>query len=150
MQGRNCYRISNNSQAAMQRYGKDLNCSVSTTGSSSPRESPDYFLKNSSFSNKEKSQLCKRFMENGYCPYERKCKFAHGCEELKRNQETNSKYKTKECGVYINQGYCPYGDRCNFIHQKVRIEQEMKSIDEEFIAIRSSGGNSSRLLKLLE
>ncbi len=27
---------------------------------------------------KEKSQLCKRFMENGYCPYEKKCKFAHG------------------------------------------------------------------------
>ena len=28
--------------------------------------------------NKLKSQLCKKFMENGCCPYDKKCKFAHG------------------------------------------------------------------------
>ena len=27
---------------------------------------------------KLKSQLCKKFMEHGYCPYDKKCKFAHG------------------------------------------------------------------------
>jgi hypothetical protein len=45
--------------------------------------------------NKEKSQLCKKFVENGYCPYQKKCKFAHGSHELKKNYQTNSKYKTK-------------------------------------------------------
>lgn len=29
---------------------------------------------------KLKSQLCKKFMENGYCPYEKRCKFAHGLD----------------------------------------------------------------------
>ncbi len=68
---------------------------------------------------KEKSQLCKKFVENGYCPYEKKCKFAHGLHELKKNQQTNSKYKTKTCGGFLQDGFCPYGNRCNFIHPAV-------------------------------
>ena len=96
-----------------------MNTSSSTSGSSTPRESPDNHPK---YSNKEKSQLCKRFMQNGSCPYEKKCKFAHGSHELRRNQQVNSKYKTKECGVFITQGFCLYGERCNFIHQKVKVE----------------------------
>jgi len=27
---------------------------------------------------KHKTELCKTFSELGYCPYERKCRFAHG------------------------------------------------------------------------
>ncbi len=69
MQGRNCYRINDNNQSPMPKYAKDLNCSVSTSGSNSPRESPDNYKNFCSNSNKEKSQLCKKFMENGYCPY---------------------------------------------------------------------------------
>jgi len=67
---------------------------------------------------KIKSQLCKKFMENGYCPYGKKCKFAHGSQELRKNDQVNSKYKTKECGSFKIDMFCMYGDRCNFIHDK--------------------------------
>jgi hypothetical protein len=65
---------------------------------------------------KEKSQLCKKFIENGCCPYKTRCKFAHGLHELKKNQQANCKYKTKLCGVFLEEGACCYGNRCNFIH----------------------------------
>lgn len=57
-------------------------------------------------------------MENGVCPYNHKCKFAHGSHELRRNEEVNFRYKTKECGTFFKEGSCHYGDRCNFLHVK--------------------------------
>lgn len=63
-------------------------------------------------------------MENGYCPYEKRCKFAHGLAELRKNNELNSKYKTKECGSFKNNLFCIYGDRCNFIHVKGPVNLE--------------------------
>lgn len=134
----------------MPLYSKQLNSSFSTSGSSTPRESPEGHEKSSIHSNKEKSQLCKKFMENGFCPYQNKCKFAHGSHELRRNHQVNSKYKTKECGVFITQGFCPYGERCNFIHKKVKVEHEYSLIDEELIAICSQTKPGSRLFSLLE
>ena len=45
----------------------------STDSSSSSEGSP-----NPKYEMKEKSELCKKFMEKGHCPYGSKCKFAHG------------------------------------------------------------------------
>lgn len=67
---------------------------------------------------KEKSELCKKFMEKGSCPYGYKCKFAHGSQELRQNNSQNCKYKTKECQTFFMQSHCKYGERCNFIHSK--------------------------------
>ena len=47
--------------------------SISTSGSSTPKK--PYRAENHL---KEKSELCRKFMEFGYCPYQKKCKFAHG------------------------------------------------------------------------
>lgn len=57
-------------------------------------------------------------MEYGFCPYEKRCKFAHGSHELLRNHEMNMKYKTKECDNYRLNLCCMYGNRCNFIHRE--------------------------------
>lgn len=106
--------------------------------------------------NKEKSQLCKKFMENGYCPYEKRCKFAHGLSELRKNNEHNSKYKTKECGSFKNNLFCVYGDRCNFIHVVTPIErddcecwEESRHEDVEMELIRRGWQKKSKLLTLL-
>lgn len=54
-------------------FEKDL----STEGDDSPRsprDTQDYPGK----LNKEKLELCRKYLEYGYCPYGTKCKFAHG------------------------------------------------------------------------
>lgn len=81
----------NHKPSTIQKEGDGYeNDSLSTSPSESPKSTNMAF-----FSNKEKSELCRKFMEFGYCPYQKKCKFAHGCHELKKNNTTNSKYKTK-------------------------------------------------------
>ena len=106
--------------------------------------------------NKLKSQLCKKYMENGYCPYEKRCKFAHGLGELRKNNQYNSKYKTKECGSFKNNHFCIYGDRCNFIHVTTSALQEEetllrqpKTVDVDMELIRSINQKQSKLLSLL-
>jgi len=99
---------------------------------------------------KEKSQLCKKFVEHGYCPYEKKCKFAHGLHELKKNQQTNSKYKTKTCGGFLQDGYCPYGNRCNFIHPSTPCSSSiLRQCDYSLMEVVVLGRQESRLMKLL-
>lgn len=44
---------------------------------------------------KEKLELCKKFIDYGFCPYMSKCKFAHGSHELRKDNCKNKLYKTK-------------------------------------------------------
>lgn len=119
---------------------KPLSHSLSTE--ESPRERV-------AVSHKEKSQLCKKFVEHGYCPYEKRCKFAHGLQELKKNHQTNCKYKTKVCGGFLQEGFCPYGNRCNFIHPSASTTPQARSLDPALLAIRLHAAQESRLLRLL-
>ena len=116
----------------------------------STQESPRQHHSTSHLAHKEKSQLCKKFIENGYCPYQKKCKFAHGLHELKKNQQTNSKYKTKTCGGFLQDGFCPFGNRCNFIHPSVvPVKPKPRQIDQSFLCIVDQKREKSRLLNLL-
>ena len=75
--------------------------------------------------NKIKVELCKNFVEKGYCPYENRCKFAHGIEEL-RAKDTwgNSElYRTRKCKVFYEKHECKFGERCNFMHENRKIDQ---------------------------
>lgn len=66
---------------------------------------------------KEKTELCRAFVEGGYCKYGSRCKFAHGQEEL-RPVLRHSKYKSVKCRSFHETGACPYGQRCRFIHNE--------------------------------
>ena len=62
-----------------------------------------------------KTELCRPFLDNGFCKYGDKCQFAHGDQDL-RNLPRHPKYKTELCRTFHTRGYCPYGSRCHFIH----------------------------------
>lgn len=66
---------------------------------------------------KLKNELCRNFLQYGYCRYNTKCQFAHGIDELRQNSAVNMKYKTKICQSFMNKGHCQYGERCNFLHK---------------------------------
>ena len=74
---------------------------------------------------KLKNELCRNFLETGFCKYHDKCQFAHGIQELRQHHSTNNKYKTKKCISYFERGQCSYGERCNFRHHED--EEDSKS-----------------------
>lgn len=58
---------------------------------------------------KLKNELCRNYLSHGYCPYNDKCQFAHGTNELRQNSDHNGKYKTKKCLAFFREGFCLYG-----------------------------------------
>ena len=71
---------------------------------------------------KYKTELCKSFLENGFCVYGNKCRFAHGKNEL-MTKSSGTNYKKKPCKSFIETGFCPYGSRCNFKHDERSLEE---------------------------
>ncbi len=67
---------------------------------------------------KRKIELCKAYLETGYCRYGEGCFFAHGVYELQINQPI---LKSKICRNFHKQGHCKYGDRCNFRHETTNL-----------------------------
>jgi len=62
-----------------------------------------------------KTELCRSFVDTGFCRYGVKCQFAHGSHEI-RPVIRHPKYKTEVCKNFASTGHCPYGARCRFIH----------------------------------
>jgi len=73
---------------------------------------------------KYKTELCKKFESTGFCPYNKKCKFAHGKEELNEKLLANKRrYKSKKCNNFHTLMMCPYGSRCLFAHEERTVEE---------------------------
>jgi hypothetical protein len=87
-------------------------------------------------------------MQLGSCPYQRRCKFAHGSHELLSNHQRNNKYKTKHCGNFATNLACMYGERCNFIHARLP-HAPRRPLDPQLTLARLEGRGGSRLLGLL-
>ncbi|KAI8082820.1 uncharacterized protein BX664DRAFT_284558, partial [Halteromyces radiatus] len=62
-----------------------------------------------------KTEYCRNWSELGVCRYGKKCRYAHGDEELRMVPKHN-RYKTQICRAYHLEGTCLYGSRCTFIH----------------------------------
>lgn len=69
-----------------------------------------------------KTRLC-CFYIKGSCPRGRKCKFAHGEEEL---QSAPDLTRTKMCPAMLRSGVCRRGTSCRFAHT----ESELRPIEE--------------------
>lgn len=97
---------------------------------------------------KYKTEMCKTWIETGFCPYGNKCRFAHGKSEL-LFKPTSSSYKKKPCKSFMLKGYCPYGTRCNFRHD----ERKLSEIPLSYYYIKLFVMNelsSSKRLKVFE
>jgi hypothetical protein len=64
-----------------------------------------------------KTELCKKWIQYGSCPYRQKCRFAHGKEEIKKYIPCKF-YKSKDCKSFFTNGFCNYGHRCMFRHDE--------------------------------
>lgn len=62
-----------------------------------------------------KTELCDSFQREGVCPYNDKCQFAHGLNEL-HNLSRSKNWKTKLCRNWLQNGFCRYGKRCCYKH----------------------------------
>ncbi|RKP40202.1 hypothetical protein BJ085DRAFT_18778, partial [Dimargaris cristalligena] len=62
-----------------------------------------------------KTELCRSYMDTGYCRYSNQCKFAHGEVDLRR-RDRHPRYKSEICRSFWNHGTCRYGSRCDFRH----------------------------------
>jgi len=122
-------------------------CDSTIDGSLSPRRKDlldcsdesqdDYTVLNSALNQRRKAvpddtkfktELCKNFSETGECPYGKKCKFAHGRDELNEKRVLNKgRYKSKKCVSFHTNMVCSYGVRCLFVH-----EQRAPSLDQFF------------------
>jgi hypothetical protein len=79
-------------------------------------------------SNKYKMELCITWSETGSCPYDRRCQYAHGEDELRvPDAEKPSAYKTVRCRNFWEKGHCPYGKRCRFVHDEAVGFDEQKA-----------------------
>jgi hypothetical protein len=60
-----------------------------------------------------KTEMCKNWEKSKSCPYQKKCKFAHGREEMQmKDKEKNPNYKRKDCIGFFKYWNCSYGRRC--------------------------------------
>ena len=124
---------------------KESNCDLSTVSTiHSPREFDYYhtplntnfsFFSNNNLNvtseQRYKTELCRTWVENNFCPYNDKCRFAHGRKELNEKTGTTNKYKLKNCKSFYSKGICPYGPRCQFRHD----ERKLNNISLSFYSL---------------
>ncbi|KAG2204141.1 CCCH-type zinc finger protein [Mucor mucedo] len=67
-----------------------------------------------------KTEMCRNWQEMGECRYSKKCRFAHGIDEL-RGIQRHARYKTEICKTFHLTGTCLYGVRCTFVHDEVHV-----------------------------
>lgn len=80
---------------------------------------------------KYKTEMCKNWEKFSSCPYNTKCRFAHGKKELLTKEvESNPNYRVKDCLNFFNSGFCSYGKRCCFKHDERKLNE--KNLEADF------------------
>ena len=87
---------------------KKIDTTYGTTKTAKMTHSSDMVTK---FQTKYKTELCKNWIEVGFCRYKDQCMFAHGHNEvmLPKNEPMR---KDKNCKTFFKTSQCPYGVRC--------------------------------------
>ena len=64
---------------------------------------------------KYKTEECLAWTVKGTCKYGKKCRFAHGQDEIRKIKH-HKRYRTIKCEKWENEMFCCYGKRCRFLH----------------------------------
>mmetsp|Transcript_3065 Transcript_3065/g.3121 ORF Transcript_3065/g.3121 Transcript_3065/m.3121 type:complete len:169 (+) Transcript_3065:36-542(+) len=112
-----------------------------------PMNSKNFHLLNEHIRDpKYKTEMCKNWEKNGTCPYNSKCRFAHGREELMNKEaEANPNYKAKDCLNFFKFGFCSYGRRCCFKHDERKLNEANLEADFKILISLSKPAQKSRL-----
>lgn len=97
---------------------------------------------------KHKTELCKTFSELGCCPYQQKCRFAHGRQELIRGG-CSRPAKNRKCNGFWKNGHCSYGLRCQFGHAEYKWDTASSLCGLESICQPQTSRISKLLRKLI-
>ncbi|KAL0227628.1 hypothetical protein RCL1_003772 [Eukaryota sp. TZLM3-RCL] len=74
-----------------------------------------------------KTELCRSWVEQGYCQFGPSCHFAHDVKEL-RPKLAHPKLKTVNCTGFHRHPYiCLYGNRCRFVHNETPLRNSTRS-----------------------
>ena len=92
---------------------KKADTTYGTTKSAKQTHTSDMVNK---FQTKYKTELCKNWIEVGFCRYRNQCMFAHGHSEVVL-PEIEPMRKDKNCKTFFKTGQCPYGVRCQYQHE---------------------------------
>jgi hypothetical protein len=69
------------------------------------------------YKQKEKTEICKFWLNGQDCKFGSECAFAHGEHELMKKTHVASKFRMTLCKSYMTgEGFCQYGVRCQFSH----------------------------------
>ena len=99
---------------------------------------------------KYKTELCKSFMENHFCQYGNKCRYAHGKDDLVIKEKINN-YKRKLCKSFFKEGFCTYGIRCNFQHDQRKLSDiKLSYYYINLLIYKKSKGITRKRLKVFE
>jgi hypothetical protein len=82
---------------------------------------------------KLKTELCKKWIYRGECPYNDLCQYAHGPGDV-MHPWMNWPYRVLECRVWTDVGWCPYGKDCCFAHPKPLYTIGLNTLDEDDMA----------------
>lgn len=93
---------------------------------------------------KFKTELCKNFQDTGKCKFGKKCKFAHGKDEVQPKSYVGLQYKTKPCEKFKANGFCPYGHRCLYQHDSTQSEKLETFCEKVLFALESSPEDNIR------
>lgn len=100
---------------------------------------------------KYKTEMCKNWEKNGTCPYNNKCRFAHGKKEFfSKELEFNPNYKARDCYNFFKLGHCNYGRRCCFRHDERKINEITYVTDLDVLFRLSNPSDSKPRLNVFE
>lgn len=106
-----------------------------------------FLLKENKSDPKYKTELCKKYMQMGSCPYGSKCRFAHGKEELLEKKIDYKTYKQTKCKSFYSKMYCNYGSRCNFKHDERSLEKIKKNYFSNLLKYLSLALSNEKILE---